>query len=81
MVHTEGAIASYIMTDIERTVNGLELIIEMMSGVSVIFGALYYVFESTGIWFLLVGSIFAVGMVFNILGVYINYLATNTFLK
>jgi len=43
-VHTEGAIASYIMTDIERTINGLELVLEMLCGVSVISGALYYVY-------------------------------------
>ena len=69
------------MTDIERTLTGVDYIIQMVGGISMILSALYFVFDSTGIWFTIIGSSFLLGMSLNIIGVYINYLATNKFLN
>ena len=69
------------MTDVERTLAGLDYLIEMVGGTSMILSALFYVFWSTGVWFTIIGFCFVIGIALNIAGVYINYLATNKFLE
>ena len=79
--HTTGAIASYIQTDIEKSVMIVNILIYFVNGSSTILFALYFVLTSMGIWFIPVALAFIIAIALCAVGVYFNYIITVDFLS